>query len=125
MTASPPAAPGMQPGEELPLAVIVAGLRMGRMNRLTQSGRVVLDQEVTAGLMNLAATKIEELEARALSAEAKLAQAVEALEPLAEAAGSYDPDEGDGADVAWSHDFTIASLRRARTAASAIRGEKT
>jgi len=47
---------------------------------------------------------------------AALKVAEEALEPFAEAAASYDPDEGDGRDIAWSHDFTIASLRRARSA---------
>lgn len=64
-------------------------------------------------------------EERALAAEAKLAKAVEALEPFADAANSYDPDEGDGAQVAWSHDFTIASLRRARSASAAARPHDT
>jgi len=40
----------------------------------------------------------------------------EALQPFAEVASSYDPEEGDGYDIAWAHDFTIASLRRARSA---------
>lgn len=65
----------------------------------------------------------EAMEARALTAEAALAKAVEALEPFAEAAASYDPDEGDGANVAWSHDFTIAALRRAREARARANGE--
>lgn len=56
--------------------------------------------------------------------EADLQQAREALEPFAEAADSYDPDEGDNGDVAWSHDFTIGSLRRARAARTALKGKQ-
>ena len=47
---------------------------------------------------------------------ASLATMREALEPFAEAAASYDPEEGDDAQAAWAHDFTIGSLRRARRA---------
>ena len=54
----------------------------------------------------------------------ELEEAREALEPFAEAAHSYDPDEGDGDDIAWSHDFTIGSLRRARAAIRNLVGEK-
>ena len=42
----------------------------------------------------------------------------EALKPFAEIAASYDPDEEDGHQVAWAHDVTIASVRRARAALS-------
>jgi hypothetical protein len=52
-------------------------------------------------------------------------QAREALEPFAEAADSYDPEERDGKDVAWAHDFTVASLRRARAAIRSLKqGER-
>jgi hypothetical protein len=54
----------------------------------------------------------------------ELEEAREALEPFAEAAHSYDPNEGDGDDIAWSHDFTIGSLRRARAAIRNLAGEK-
>jgi hypothetical protein len=47
---------------------------------------------------------------------AELVKAGEALEPFAEAAASYDPEEGDG----WVHDFPITSLRRARAALTSI-----
>jgi hypothetical protein len=65
-------------------------------------------------------------EATSTTLRAELAKAREALEPFAEAAASYDPDEGDSKDVAWSHDFTIGSLRRARTAltSGAPKGEE-
>lgn len=51
----------------------------------------------------------ERLRGRVLRAEA-------ALQPFADAAASYDPDEGDGAQVAWAHDFSIGALRQARAA---------
>jgi len=50
------------------------------------------------------------------NAQEELATMREALEPFAEAAASYDPEEGDDAQAAWAHDFTIGSLRRARRA---------
>lgn len=53
---------------------------------------------------------------------AQLDEACEALAPFAEAASSYDPDEGDGKNVAWAHDFTIGSLRRARAVYEKIEG---
>lgn len=56
--------------------------------------------------------------ARLLSLSEENRRLREALEPFAEAAESYDPDEEDGAGAAWAHDFTIASLRRARSALS-------
>jgi uncharacterized protein with LGFP repeats len=59
--------------------------------------------------------------ARATAAEAKVARMGEALKPFADAADSYDPDEGDDRHAAWAHDFTIGSLRRAR---SALQSEK-
>lgn len=61
-------------------------------------------------------------EARASALDVERDRLREALDPFAEAAASYDPDEGDGGNVAWSHDFTIASLRRARAALSAKEG---
>lgn len=68
------------------------------------------------------------MEARALSAEAKLAQAVEALEPFDDALGEDDdgyPDETK-LTVSWRahtyHALTLADLRRARSASA--RGEK-
>jgi hypothetical protein len=48
-------------------------------------------------------------------------RAAEALAPFAEAADSYDPPfDAKDSEVAWSHDFTIGSLRRAREARAAI-----
>ncbi len=40
-------------------------------------------------------------------------QAADRMKPFAEAADSYDPDEGDGRNAAWAHDFIIGSLRAA------------
>jgi hypothetical protein len=45
----------------------------------------------------------------------------EALGPFAEVADYYDPSEGDDKEMAWSHDFTIGSLRRARAAIAAAK----
>lgn len=56
-------------------------------------------------------------------AAAVIEQLAKALEPFAEAAPSYDPDEGDGKNPAWAHDFTIGSLRRARAALRKLKGE--
>lgn len=44
----------------------------------------------------------------------RIAELEAGLKPFADEAEGYDPDEGDGRDVAWNSDFTIASLRRAR-----------
>jgi len=52
----------------------------------------------------------------------ELETAREALEPFARVADSYEPDEGDDACVAWAHDFTIGSLRRARDARRTTKG---
>jgi hypothetical protein len=54
-----------------------------------------------------------------LALQADLAAAQEALKPFAEAAGRYDPDDGDDDQAAWANDFTIGDLRRARAAHSA------
>lgn len=40
----------------------------------------------------------------------------EALKPFAGAADVYDPPKDDDRDIAWAHDLTIGSLRRARAA---------
>ena len=50
-----------------------------------------------------------------------IARAVEALEPFADAASSYDPDDDDDNHAAWARDFTIGSLRKARTLAADLR----
>ncbi|AEI71026.1 hypothetical protein [EBPR siphovirus 2] len=70
---------------------------------------------IGAHISNLKAGK-EAAHAHAKRAFDKLDVMREALKPFADAAESYDPDEGDGAHIAWAHDFTIASLRRAREA---------
>ena len=57
--------------------------------------------------------------------KAKLERAREALTPFAEAADSYDPDEGDGGYGAWQHEFRICSLRRARAALAEIEAPET
>jgi len=51
----------------------------------------------------------EEWQARAEQLEA-------ALEPFAKEADLYDPPEGDDDQPAWSRDFPIGMLRRARSA---------
>lgn len=50
-----------------------------------------------------------------------LREALEALEPFAETAASYDPPEDDNHLMAWNHEFTLGDLRRARTVAEKIR----
>jgi len=68
-----------------------------------------------------AATEIEAADAiERLQKELETAR--EALEPFARVADSYEPDEGDDACVAWAHDFTIGSLRRARDARRTTKG---
>jgi hypothetical protein len=52
-------------------------------------------------------------------------EAREALKPFAEAADAYDdPSDEDDAGLAWAHDFTIGSLRRARAALSPKEAEE-
>lgn len=60
--------------------------------------------------------RLDEAEA----AEVLVAEMREALEPFATAADSYDPPENDDGWAAWAHDFTIGSLRKARTAFSRL-----
>lgn len=50
-----------------------------------------------------------------------LAECATILEPLAEEASHYDPDEGDGPNVAWDTNFTIAYCRAARDLLSRLR----
>ncbi|MDE2096631.1 MAG: hypothetical protein KGL39_05235 [Patescibacteria group bacterium] len=57
---------------------------------------------------------IIDLSAQITAALARIKELEDGLRPFADAASTYDPDEGDGSNVAWMHDFTIASLRRAR-----------
>lgn len=66
--------PALGPGsraELVPDSALIAALREGRMNRLTPSGRVVLDQALTAGLMSLAADRLESLLSPAAGSVAK------------------------------------------------------
>ena len=42
--------------------------------------------------------------------------AARALEPFAEQASRYDPDEDDGDQMAWDSRFTVTHLRNAREA---------
>jgi len=49
-------------------------------------------------------------------------EVMKVLEPFAEAANSYDPDESDNDQVAWAHDFQIGSLRAARALLSKLGG---
>lgn len=46
--------------------------------------------------------------------------AAEALEPFAEQADNYEPEEGDGGQIAWASDFTIGQLRYARNTRAAL-----
>jgi uncharacterized protein (DUF3084 family) len=93
-------------------------------NGITEQVWAILggQDETRPGGCNLVG-RVGELHARATTAEADLATARqqierlrEALTPFAEAADAYEPDEGDGASMAWQHDFSIAALRRARAA---------
>jgi chromosome segregation ATPase len=93
-------------------------------NGITEQVWAILggQDETRPGGCNLVG-RVGELHARATTAEADLATARqqierlrEALEPFAEAADAYEPDEGDGASMAWQHDFRIGALRRARAA---------
>lgn len=67
-----------------------------------------------AKLAGEASRRAEAAEAENATLKREMVELREALSPFAEAADSYDPDEGDGSNAAWAHDFTIASLRRAR-----------
>ncbi|MFD1945029.1 hypothetical protein [Paradevosia shaoguanensis] len=58
------------------------------------------------------------------SAKATIKRMRKALTPFADAAYSYDPEEGDDAYAAWAHEFTIGSLRLARSALNPERAEK-
>lgn len=53
-------------------------------------------------------------EVRIAALEARLKEAERVIEPLADAAFSYDPDEDDSESIAWAHDFKIGTLRAAR-----------
>lgn len=60
------------------------------------------DIDCAGELCNQAADEIERLRA--------------ALHPFAEAAGKFDPDEGDGSQHVWGWSPTIGMLRKARAA---------
>lgn len=47
---------------------------------------------------------------------AEVARLRAALHPFAEAAGKFDPDEGDGSQHVWGWSPTIGMLRKARAA---------
>lgn len=78
------------------------------------------------------AQQLRAMEARALSAEAKLAQAVKALEPFAEASSLWE-NNADDTDL-WVRPLslaerikarlTVGALRRACSASAAARGER-
>ena len=61
-------------------------------------------------------TRANVAEARITELQAEVERLREALEPFAEAASFYDPPDGDDNQMAWSHDFPLGSLRRARAA---------
>lgn len=141
MTASPPAAPGM-PSEEDLLRALNAGWRDGDEFDSSASIAAILsltrpafervererDEFYRDGLR--AEDKWIEFEARALSAEAKLAQAVEALEPFADERNGVMQDLlwGDEPDTAIATITTrLGNIRAARavvrSASAAARGE--
>lgn len=78
--------------------------------RHRESERSLIASEAARQILALLQPTLDQAKAQA----AALAQASEALKPFADTADSYEPDEGDGACVAWMHDFTRASVRRAR-----------
>ena len=67
-------------------------------------------------LMDAAADRIEKLEDELHHCFHRINELQAALRPFAEWADSYEPDEGDGHEVAWAHDATIGMLRAARAA---------
>ena len=86
---------------------------------LADAGNEYRAEDVVAILNDLAPYE-EAAEITRLQKELETAR--EALEPFARVADSYEPDEGDDACVAWAHDFTIGSLRRARDARRTTKG---
>ena len=88
------------------------------------------DIDCAGELCNQAADEIERLrnvlenaqQARVLQGKAIIDAANEierlraALHPFAEAAGKFDPDEGDGSQHVWGWSPTIGMLRKARAA---------
>lgn len=76
----------------------------------------------------------DEVEAKLAECEARLGKAVEALEPFARAAETWEPDDGDselGARIEHPHhglerhaEFTFGDLRRARATLAEIKGGK-
>ena len=77
--------------------------------------------------------RVKPLRRQVANLEAKLAKAVEALEPFAKAAETWEPDDGDsglGARIEHPHhglerhaEFTFGDLRRARATIAEIKGE--
>jgi len=68
------------------------------------------------GWVSDAFAEIKAKDATIAAKDAEIERLRAALEPFAEAASFYDPPEGDDNQMAWSHDFPIGSLRRARAA---------
>jgi hypothetical protein len=95
-----------------------------KIEALTEQLKTVLDRE---------AATTARYDAKTDELEAKLAKAVEALEPFARAAETWEPDDGDsglGARIEHPHhglerhaEFTFGDLRRARATLAEIKGE--
>jgi gamma-glutamyl:cysteine ligase YbdK (ATP-grasp superfamily) len=88
------------------------------MQRLTQDTRNALQAENDRLLAAVAELTEENknVGAQMDSFADEIERLREALKPFADAADAYDPPEGDDRDIAWSHDFQIGALRRARAA---------
>lgn len=129
MTASQPAAPGM-PGEET-IREMVEAAQSGLLTD-SEAARAILDlihpafeakereKAAALGLIEGHAAVIAQL-------EAKLAQAVEALEPFSKVADAFKPAMPDD-ERRWPGHIplpTVADFRRARSASAAARGETT
>ena len=78
-----------------------------RLNRAANRGALLMPD--AASLIGEAAAAIERL-------LAERDEARKALRPFADMAGDYDPDDGDGNELAWLEHPKIGDLRRARQA---------
>jgi len=92
----------------------ITALRPALATRDARIAELEAELDRAADLQMQWANDANAAESRATAAEERLKEAERIMQPLAEAAYSYDPDEGDGSDLAWAHDFKIGTLRAAR-----------
>lgn len=128
MTASPPAAPGMPSEEEIARTIAQADEQNGA---LPYEARMAMGKHVREALFDQARAILSLIRPAFEAQQAKLAQAVEALEPFAEASSLWE-NNADDTDL-WVRPLslaerikarlTVGALRRARSASAAARGE--